>query len=112
MIYIVGALFFVLAALIIFGFVRKYRAATGTVKERFMAAFSDSGTIVIQRFLAFCGSIIGGLAWLAEVLNAPGVAQAIQAYLKPEYVAVAMIALAIITEMVRRRGSSLDPVNK
>jgi hypothetical protein len=107
----VGFLLIVLAGLIVWRFVIKFRKATGTtIKERFMAAFSDSGTIVIQRLMALSGSIIGGLVWLAELLNAPGVVAAIQAYLKPEYVAVAMVALAIITELVRRRKSSTDPI--
>ena len=106
----VGFLLLVLAALIVYRFMVKYRAATGSFKERFWAAFSDSGTILIQRIMALSGSIIGGLVWLADLLNAPGVSAAIQAYLKPEYVAMAMVVLAIVTELVRRRKGSQDPV--
>lgn len=106
----VGFLLIVLAGLIVAQFVKKFRKAQGTFKERFWAAFSDSGTILIQRILALIGSATGGLVWLAELANAPGVVAAIQAYLKPEYVAVAMVTLAIVTELVRRRKGSEDPV--
>lgn len=106
---VIGILLLVFLGLVIYSFIKKYRETSGTVKERLISAYG-SLTILWQRFVTLIASGIGSLVWLADLLNAPGVASAIQTWMQPEYVALAMVLIAIVSELARRRGGSSDPV--
>lgn len=98
----------VLAILAIAGYfafelVIEYKHATGTIWQRLIAAGKGSATILWSRFVAVVTAGSVGLAELAEWLNAPGLKDAIQAYLKPDYVAAFTLFVVIITEVARRR---------
>jgi hypothetical protein len=84
-------------------FYRSYCAATGTVWQRLLAAGKSSATILWQRFVIAVAALSNGLVWLADVANAPAVSDAIKAALQPQYVAAFVVAVAIITELARRR---------
>jgi hypothetical protein len=83
--------------------VMSYRAAVGSVWQRLLAAGKDSATILWARFVVVAAWIVNALVWLAELLNAPNVAAAIQQYGGPKTVAAIMVTVAFITELARRR---------
>jgi hypothetical protein len=84
-------------------FVRRYHAATGTVWQRLLATSRQSATILWQRFTIALAAFADALIWFADLLNAPGVADAIRSVLQPQYVAVFVVVLAIVSELARRR---------
>ena len=96
---------FLLAALIyvVVDFVRSYRAAAGTVWQRLLATSRHSATILWQRFTIALAGFADALVWLADLLNAPGVAEPIKSVLQPQYVAVFVVTVAIVGELARRR---------
>ena len=96
---------FLLAALIyvVLDFVRCYRAATGTIWQRLLATGRHSATILWQRFTIALAGFADALVWLADLLNAPGVAEPIKSVLQPQYVAVFVVTVAIVGELARRR---------
>jgi hypothetical protein len=90
-------------AYIIIDAVISYRAAVGTVWQRLLAAGKESATILWARFTVVVGVVVNGLVWMADVLHAPEVANAIQTYGGPKAAAAVLIVVAVITEMARRR---------
>lgn len=104
---------FAMLALLAYGlwdFYKRFRKATGTVSERIMAAAYESGTILWSRFVAAIGVGLSALGSLADFLGAPGISAAITKYLDPQVVGLLFIFIAIVTEVVRRRKSSVDPI--
>ena len=97
---LLGAL--ALAGFIVYDFTTRYRAATGSIWERMLAAGQGTETLLWARFVALVGAVSGLLVSAADYANAPGVATAIQQFLQPEYVAIGMVAIALITEWARR----------
>lgn len=91
------------AGFFIWEFVSDYSAAAGSAWERLLAAGKGSATIVWSRFSAIVAALAGTLSGLADWLNAPGVGEAIQSYLKPEWVALYVLGVALIAELARRR---------
>jgi hypothetical protein len=83
--------------------VRSYMGTTGTTWERLLAVGKQSATILWARFTVVVTAGTGGLAWVADVLNAPQVSSAITTYMSPRVVAVLMIGAALIAEIARRR---------
>jgi hypothetical protein len=83
-------------------FVRSFRAS-GTVWQRLLATGRQSATILWQRFTIALAAFTDALLWLAELLNAPGVVEPIKSVLQPQYVAVFVVAVAIVSELARRR---------
>jgi len=94
-----------LAALIyvVADFLRSYWTATGNVWQRLLAAGRQSATILWQRFTIALAALADVLVWLADLFNAPGVAEPIKSVLQPQYVAVFVVAVAIVGELARRR---------
>ena len=94
-----------LAALlyVVVDFLRSFRAAAGTVWQRLLATGKQSATILWQRFTIAVVSFADAIVWLADLLNAPGVAEPIKSVLQPQYVAAFVMAVAIISELARRR---------
>src|SRR5262245_14910368 len=87
-------------------FLRSFRAAAGTVSQRLLATGRQSATILWQRFTMALAAFTDALLWLAELLNAPGVAEPIKSVLQPQYVAVFVVAVAVVSELARRRTLS------
>jgi hypothetical protein len=75
--------------------------------SRFMTAVKDwflrSATILWARLMALAGLLLAALDWLANLAGLPGVSGNIQSLLSPKYVPWYLIAIAIITELARRR---------
>jgi hypothetical protein len=81
----------------------RYRVTVGSPWERLIVAGRDSATILWQRFVIIVAGLAGSLGELADWLNEPALKEAIQASLKPEYVAVFTVAVALVTIVARKR---------
>ena len=94
-----------LAALVyvVVDFVRAYRTASGTLWQRLLATGRHSATILWQRFTIALAGFADAVVWLADLLQAPGVAEPVRSVLAPQYVAVFVVAVAIVGELARRR---------
>ena len=82
---------------------KTYQATPGTALQKIIAAARGSLTILWSRFVALVGLATVGLTNVADFAGDPAVGAAIQTYLKPQYVAAAMVIIAIITEYARKR---------
>jgi len=99
------------AVLVLLGYfvldvVTSYLAADGTVLRRLWVAFRGSATIVWLRLVGIVAAGIDSLVWIADALNAPQVANAVQAYGNPRIISQIILALTIIGEIARRRTLS------
>jgi hypothetical protein len=104
MIYTVfNVLLLALIVRIVYVFVMQYRKAEGTMIDKVLQAADGSATILWSRFVSLVASSSSLLCVAADYLNAPGIKDQIQAVLKPEYVAWTLLAMAIVTEVSRRR---------
>lgn len=65
--------------------------------------FLRSATILWARLVALAGLVLAGLDWLASFAGLPGVSENIRAVLAPQVVPWYLIAIAVITELARRR---------
>jgi hypothetical protein len=92
-----------IAAYFIFDLVRGYKSAVGSAWRRLLAAGKSSATILWARFTVLVTAAASALVFIADLVNAPQVAAAITTYLKPSIVAAIMVAVALITEIARRR---------
>ena len=90
-------------AYVIVDTVRAFVSAAGTVWQKLWAAARHSATVLWARFVLVVGAGVDALVWIADFLGSPAVAAAIQQYLSPQVVAGIMIAIAVITELARRR---------
>ena len=90
-------------AYIAYRVVLNYRAAEGTVWERLIVAAKNSATVLWQYVVIAGGTLLGWSVQLADALNMPEVRSVIQDNLKPEYVGLALVGIAIITVVARLR---------
>lgn len=118
MTYIIAAIFAVaLLALLGWQFhhiIVVYRRSIGTPWQKFLAAFSDSLTIVWARVVAFGGAILTFATTALPMLdpNSPTGAS-IAALFNADtlkYWLAGLTALGVLFEVVRRRAGSVDPV--
>lgn len=86
-----------------FTFYKALRDASGSTWQRVIAAAQGSATILWARFVALVGLATGGLASAADYLGDPSIGSAIQTYGKPQYVAAALVLIAVITTWARKR---------
>ena len=88
---------------VVYRVVVNYRTAEGSVWERLIAAAKNSATVLWQYVVIAGGTLLGWSVQLADALNMPEVRSAIQDNLRPEYVGVALVGIAIITVIARLR---------
>jgi hypothetical protein len=100
---VVNLVVFAAFAYVVVDFVRSYKAASGTVWQRLLATGRHSATILWQRCTIALAGFADALVWLADLLQAPGVAEPIKSVLQPQYVAVFVVAVAVVGELARRR---------
>jgi hypothetical protein len=81
----------------------EYYNSTGTTWERIKQAFSNSRTIAWTQLNALSVAAVGGVGWLSTAAGAPGVKEAIQPYLGPEYMTAYILFVLIGAEFARRR---------
>src|SRR5260370_12975481 len=92
-----------IAAYFIFDFIRSFNWGVGSVWQRVLAGAKNSATILWSRFTVVVAAVASALIQVADLVNAPSVATAIQTYLKPSTVAAIMVTVAVISEWARRR---------
>jgi hypothetical protein len=94
---------FVIPVYMLVSVIRGYITATGTTWERLVAAFRGSASIFWARLNALSLAAIGVVGELSSLAGAPGVKEAIQPYLAPEYMTAYMLFVLIGAEIARRR---------
>lgn len=109
--FFVGVVIVIVAAYQVYTVIKGYRAATGTPWQRFLAAFSDSLTILWARLVAFASALFAfGVNFLPTLDPTTTVGQALQGVLKPEYTPYYMLVMAVLFELFRRRRGSADRI--
>lgn len=100
-----GVVISTIAIIAYFGyeFYKAYRAASGTIFQRSVAAAKGSATVLWARFVGLVGLATGGLASAADYLGDPSIGAAIQTYGKPQYIAAALVLIALVTTWARKR---------
>jgi len=89
---------------VVFQFALIYARSTATTRwARTIEAGKGSATILWARFVIAVAAGVDGLSYLASVLGAPGVAEKLPSILKPEYVALLTVGIAVVAELARRR---------
>jgi hypothetical protein len=100
---VIDLVLFAALVYVVVDFIRAYKSASGTVWQRLLATGRHSATILWQRFTIALAGFADALVWLADLLQAPGVAEPIKSVLQPQYVAVFVVAVAVVGELARRR---------
>jgi hypothetical protein len=80
-----------------------FQSSEKTVWQRLLASAKCSATILWARFVTLVTAAVGGLVWLADLVNEPTLAAAITSYLTPRVVAVIFVGSALISAIARRR---------
>src|SRR5712692_4313398 len=80
--------------------------AHGTLWQKLLAVGRHSATILWARFTVAVAALADGAVWVADFLGSPQVAGAMQAHLDPRTVAAVMVAVAVVSELARRRTLS------
>jgi hypothetical protein len=83
--------------------IAQYVSATGTIWQRLLQAAQGSATILWAKFTILVAALAGWLGEGATYLGDPSIASAIQAALKPEYVAIFTIFVMVVTVWARKR---------
>lgn len=92
-------------------FMAGYKAALGTPREKFMAVFRRSGTILWSRILLYVSVLLAAFPSIAAIFtSSPEIQTALQSIFPPQYTPYYLIAVAIITEYVRRQPTSPAPL--
>lgn len=71
--------------------------------QKIKSFFLHSETILLARLQVLLG-VLGVIVF--NVLQDPNVSLAIQSVVKPQYVPYAVIAIGVLTEVLRRRGAT------
>lgn len=83
--------------------VNAWRQQTGTAWQRILGTANASATVLWAKFVAATAIISGGLDFIADLVGAPEVKDAIQGVMQPKYVAGFLLAVALITILARKR---------
>ena len=91
----------------------RYKVATGTPWQRWMAVFRYSGTILWARLVAFFGALTGLAMSFGDWLGVPSIQSALHDAIPPAAAPWYMVAIAVITEWLRRTPvpANVPPVN-
>jgi hypothetical protein len=92
----------IIALYLIWDFYKAYKAAAGNALKRVVAAFKGTAASLWTGFTVIVSMAVSGLAYVANLVNAPAVANAITTYGSPKIVAAVMIASAVLIEALRR----------
>lgn len=76
--------------------------------ERIKAWFKHSATILWARIVGLGGFVFAALDATANLFELPGIRENIQLLLDPKYVPYYIIAIALVTELARRRTLTKD----
>lgn len=76
--------------------------------ERIKAWFKHSATILWARIVGLGGLVFATLEAIGGFFDLPGIRESIQLLLDPRYVPYYIIAIALVTELARRRTLKKD----
>lgn len=76
--------------------------------QRIKAWFKHSATILWARIVGLGGLVFAVLEATADLFELPGIRENIQLLLDPKYVPYYIIAIALVTELARRRTLKKD----
>lgn len=76
--------------------------------EKIKVWFKHSATILWARLVGLGGLVFAVLGSIADVFELPGIRESIQALLDPRHMPYYIIALALVTELARRRTLNKD----
>ncbi|CUA90587.1 hypothetical protein Ga0061061_11412 [Chelatococcus sambhunathii] len=76
--------------------------------ERIKAWFKHSATILWARIVGLGGLVFAALEATADLFELPGIRENTQLLLDPRYVPYYIIAIALVTELARRRTLKKD----
>jgi len=96
----------IIAAYLIWDFVKFYKSAIGSTWQRVVASAKGAAMSLWTGFAVVVSTGAGGLVYVANLLNAPSVATAITTYGQPKYVAIVMIGAAVIIKWAEDRGKA------
>jgi hypothetical protein len=103
----VGIVFNILLLLVIaylgWDIYRGYKLAAGNWFARVIIGMKSAAASLWTGFTVIATFAISGLAYMANLVNAPSVAGALQQYGSPKIVAIVMIAAAILVEVFRKK---------
>jgi hypothetical protein len=96
---------FIIAVLgyVTFVTVHGYLAASGTVWQRLVAAFRASLTVFWARLNALSILAVAAVSEITSFLGAPGVKEAIEPYLAPQFMLAYVVLVLLGAEVARRR---------
>jgi hypothetical protein len=77
--------------------------------KRIKAFFRHSATILWARLVAVIGLLLAFSDQLLDLFSMPGIKDQVQAVLDPKYVPFYLIAIAVVTELARRRSLPRSP---
>jgi hypothetical protein len=101
---VVNVAIIIIALYLIWDFAKAYKAAAGNVFHRVIAAARGAAASLWTGFTVIVSMAVTGLAYVANLVNAPSVASAITTYGSPKIVAAVMIASAVLIEALRKRA--------
>lgn len=81
---------------------KKFKEADGTFWDRLLSGFKDSATILVAAATYVGGAILNLVIRIAEAVNAPEIASAVQ-QLPAEYVGYGAMGLALAVFIARLR---------
>jgi hypothetical protein len=81
----------------------RYRAATGSVYARALAAAQGSATVLWSYVVALGGVALQAAGQGAEIFELPEVREAIAAWLAPEWAGAVLLLIGVITVLARLR---------
>lgn len=84
--------------------VKKFRETEGSTRERILAGFKDSATILVAGATYVGGALIGLVGKIADALNAPEVAEVVRTQIPAEYAGYGLMGLALIVFVARLRS--------
>ena len=92
-----------LAIYVIVDIIHHLATVQGTWLEKIWAGFRESLTILWSRFVLLVAALADLLVYVADWINAPGMADAIKAVVRPEYIGPLIVFIVFVTELARRR---------
>ena len=97
-------------AIVTYRLVAAYRAATGTPWQRLLLVFRNSETVLWARAQVLVGALMALAEGATSFVQDPAISGAVQQIVKPEYLPFYVIAIGLVTELVRRHRTTPDPV--
>ena len=99
---VLTGLVLLVTAYCVYELVTYYRAAAGTWWQRALTSVKKTAASLWTGFTVLSALLMGWLEQVANFVNAPNVATALQTYGKPQVVAAIFIGSAIVIEFAKR----------